>query len=386
MTGGRGTVLLAQVAALAWGLQLAVLNLALALLLTDLLGATEGEVGLVLALYNASGFVAALIVPAWADRRGDYLGPMIGCGGLALALAGTLAVAGSLPVAAVALIVLGGPAGVGSTLFFAHLRASGWAASAVMRARAMVSASWVAGPPLAMLLAGLAGTRSVLVAILAITLTGIAAILALRRRQPGPTTGQRAADGPAVPSSRRRVSGVVVAFVALQATNATTTSVVTLFTVSALGVDAIWGGIALAVAALAEIPALFLLGRLWNRYGPVALLVVGSMAGIAFYVAMAFVNDPMALVGAQILNAWFFATVTGVGLTWFQDLIPRPGLASGLFANTRRIGAIVSGGVIAIAGTTAGYTGMFLVCAGLTAAALVVILIAGGRTNGRKNA
>ncbi|MFT4297055.1 MAG: MFS transporter [Micropruina sp.] len=378
-TGDRGPVLLAQVAAIAWGLQFAFLNPALALLLTDLLGATEAQVGLVLALYNASGFVASLVVPAWADRRGDYLGPMLGSGGFALALAGALAVAGSLPVAAAALIVLGGPAGVGSSLFFAHLRASGWGPSEVMRARAMVSASWVAGPPLAMLLAGFAGTRAVLLAIMAISLTGIGAVLALRRRRTARSVDPAAADDSSAPLSRSRVSGVVVAFIALQATNAATTSIVTLFTVSALGLDAIWGGIALAVAALAEIPALLVLGRLSTRYGPVALLSVGSLAGIAFYLAMAYVADPITLIAAQLLNAWFFATLTGVGLTWFQDIIARPGLASGTFANTRRIGAIVSGGVIAIAGTSAGYTGMFLVCAALTAAALVLILIAGRR-------
>ena len=78
-----------------------------------------------------------------------------------------------------------------------------------------------------------------------------------------------------------------------------------------------------------------------------------------------------------MLNAWFFATVTGVGLTLFQDVIPRPGLASGLFANTRRIGAIGSGGIIALAATPLGFPGVFGVCAALTGIALLVILLVG---------
>jgi MFS transporter, SET family, sugar efflux transporter len=37
----------------------------------------------------------------------------------------------------------------------------------------------------------------------------------------------------------------------------------------------------------------------------------------------------------------------------FQQIIPRPGLASVLYANTRRLGAIVSGPVIALGSISA---------------------------------
>jgi SET family sugar efflux transporter-like MFS transporter len=77
--------------ALLWGLQFAFLNPALALLLVALFDASAGEVGLVLAVYNASGFVASVVLPAYADRRRDYLRPMLACGLLTLALAGLLA-------------------------------------------------------------------------------------------------------------------------------------------------------------------------------------------------------------------------------------------------------------------------------------------------------
>ena len=61
-------------------------------------------------------------------------------------------------------------------------------------------------------------------------------------------------------------------------------------------------------------------------------------------------------------------------MTMFQQVIPRPGLATGLFMNTRRIGAIVSGPVIALASIKAlGYPGLFAACAVLTVVALVII-------------
>ena len=63
---------------------------------------------------------------------------------------------------------------------------------------------------------------------------------------------------------------------------------------------------------------------------------------------MVFVPGPVLLIALQVLDAWFFAVVAGVGLTLFQQVIPRPGLASGMFVNTRRLGAIVSGAVIGL--------------------------------------
>jgi SET family sugar efflux transporter-like MFS transporter len=59
--------LLVPSAALLWGLQFAFLNPALALLLVTLFDATPDQVGTVLAVYNASGFVASLVLPAYAD-------------------------------------------------------------------------------------------------------------------------------------------------------------------------------------------------------------------------------------------------------------------------------------------------------------------------------
>jgi MFS transporter, SET family, sugar efflux transporter len=89
----------------------------------------------------------------------------------------------------------------------------------------------------------------------------------------------------------------------------------------------------------------------------------------------------VALIGLQVLNGWFFATVAGVGLTMFQRLIPRPGLATGLYVNTRRLGSVVSGPVIALgAGLAHGYSGVFIVCAALSAVALASLVAVAARS------
>ena len=77
--------LLIPSAALLWGLQFAFLSPTLALILVTLFDATAGEVGLILSIYNMSGFIATLILPAYADRKSDYLRPMLACGVLTLA-------------------------------------------------------------------------------------------------------------------------------------------------------------------------------------------------------------------------------------------------------------------------------------------------------------
>ena len=375
--------LLIPSAALLWGLQFAFLNPALALLLVALFDASAAEVGWVLAVYNGSGFIASLILPAYADRKGNYLWPLLACGLLTLALAVLLYVTTSFSIAVIGLLVLGGPAGVGSSLLFAHLKYSGARPSEVVNTRAIVSVAWVAGPPLATFIIGTFGDRAVLLAIAAVAVLNIATTAAMLAERPAARakTGEATkpaetpADNPTM--SKAGIAVIVAAFIALQAANSAAVSIMSLFVTETLGLDVMWAGVALGVAAALEIPALLLIGRLSYRFSNLRLIASGCVVGIAYYAAMVFVPGPVLLIGLQVLDAWFFAVVAGVGLTLFQQIIPRPGLASGLFVNTRRLGAIVSGAVIGLGSRTPlGYGGIFALCAALTAVALIAIGVA----------
>jgi MFS transporter, SET family, sugar efflux transporter len=375
--------LLIPSAALLWGLQFAFLNPALALLLVALFDATAAEVGWVLAVYNGSGFVASLVLPAYADRKGNYLWPLLACGLLTLALAVLLYVTTSFPIAVIGLLVLGGPAGVGSSLLFAHLKDSGASPSEVVNTRAIVSVAWVAGPPLATLIIGTFGDRAVLLAIAAVAVLNIAttaAMIAVRsaaRAKPGEPTKPAATAADSQPMSRAGIAVIIAAFIALQAANSSAVSIMSLFVTETLGLDVMWAGVALGVAAGLEIPALLLIGRLSYRFSNLRLIASGCVVGVAYYTAMVFVPGPVLLIALQVLDAWFFAVVAGVGLTLFQQVIPRPGLASGMFVNTRRLGAIVSGAVIGLGSLSPlGYGGVFAVCAALTVLALAAIGVA----------
>ena len=382
--------LLVPSSALLWGLQLAFLSPALALILTDLYGATTAEVGWVLSIYNASGFVASLLLPGYADKKHDYLRPMLVCGALTLLLAVVLALATSLPIATIALVVIGGPAGVGSSLLYAHLRHSGARPADIVNTRAIVSVAWVAGPPLATFIIGWFGNRAILLAIAAVAVLNIAttAVMIAQRtaaRAAATTIGAPSSTPAAIkdesPVGRPGIVLIMAAFILLQATNATAMAIMTLYVTETLHLDVMWAGIALGVAAALEVPALIFIGRLSERYSHLGLIATSCLAGIAYYLGLAFVTGPVLLIGLQLLNSWFFAGIAGIGLPLFQHMIRRPGLSTGLYMNTRRVGSIVSGPIIAIGSLTAlGQRGIFLVSAALTLIGLAIIAIASRTT------
>lgn len=125
-----------------------------------------------------------------------------------------------------------------------------------------------------------------------------------------------------------------------------------------------------------------MIGRLSDRYSSLRLMATGCLAGIAYYLAMAFVTGPVMLIALQLLNAWCFAAIAGVGLPLFQQMIPKPGLSTGLYMNTRRIGAIASGPIIALGSTSLGNRSIFIACGILTLVALAVIAVAGRKPAG----
>lgn len=369
--GAKARGLLWPIAAWFWALQFAVLNPLLAVLLVTLYAATAAEVGWVLGLYNVGGFVASLVIPILADRTRNYLRPLVFCALGGVALVAVLAVTTSLPVVVLALVILGGPPGVGSTLLFAQLRHEGAPPAQVIRTRAIVSFAWVIGPPLATLVTGAAGSPAALALLASIGLVNVVTSLLLLRRRSDTLTG----DATPRPRLLGQLRGwnrwsVVGAFTLLQATNIATVTIATLFVVRDLHAPMVWAGVTLGTAALLEIPALLLIGRFQEHRSTRRLLAGGWVCGVAYYGLVALVQEPWQLLTLQPLNAWFFATVAGLGLTVFQDVFPSPGLASGLFTNTRRAGAVLAGLLIAALGTTSSpYRAVYV------AAAIIVLTV-----------
>ena len=193
---------------------------------------------------------------------------------------------------------------------------------------------------------------------------------------PGVSGGTPPVDEPST-IGRPGIVLIMAAFVLLQAANATGMSIMTVYVTDTLQLDVMWAGIALGVAAALEVPALLLIGRLSGRFSHLGLIVTSCLAGIAYYLGLAAVTGPVLLIALQLLNAWSFAGLAGIGLPLFQQLIPRPGLSTGLYMNTRRLGAIVSGPIIAVGAMTAlGQRGIFVASAAVTVLGLLIIAAA----------
>jgi MFS transporter, SET family, sugar efflux transporter len=107
---------------------------------------------------------------------------------------------------------------------------------------------------------------------------------------------------------------ITLAFVLLQATNGTAMTIMTVYVAETLHLDVLWAGIALGVAAGLEAPALILIGRFSGRFSNLGLIATSCVAGIAYYVGLAFVTGPIVLIALQLLNAWSFAGIAGIGL------------------------------------------------------------------------
>ena len=93
-----------------------------------------------------------------------------------------------------------------------------------------------------------------------------------------------------------------------------------------------------------EIPLMLALGRLTTRLPLRSLILGGSAVGVAYFAVATAAGSVGVLLAAQLLNAVFIAAVSGLGITYVQEMLPRqPGRATTLFANTFPIGAMLAG-------------------------------------------
>ncbi|WAF69017.1 MFS transporter [Aeromonas dhakensis] len=138
-----------------------------------------------------------------------------------------------------------------------------------------------------------------------------------------------------------------------------------------LGLEEKLAGVLMGTAAALEIPFMLLAGHYTQRFGKRPMMLLAVLAGVGFYVGLVTLSSQHALIALQLLNAIFIGIVAGIGMSYFQDLMPgRAGVATTLFANSIRTGSIMAG---AIAGTVAeiwSFHGVFMVAMGLALLAL----------------
>ena len=120
-------------------------------------------------------------------------------------------------------------------------------------------------------------------------------------------------------------------------------------------------------AAALEIPLMLWAGHLSRRWGKKPMLILAALAGILFYVGMSNVVRPELLLMLQLANALFIGILAGLGMVYFQDLMPgSPGQATTLFTNSIRTVSILAGLLAGVIPQYWSYFGVFVLAIGLT--------------------
>lgn len=214
--------------------------------------------------------------------------------------------------------------------------------SSVMRAQ--LSLAWVIGPPLAFMLAlnyGFTVMFSIAAGIFTLSLVLIAFMLPSVARVELPSENALSMQGGWQDSNVRML---FVASTLMWTCNTMYIIDMPLWISSELGLPDKLAGFLMGTAAGLEIPAMILAGYYVKRYGKRRMMVIAVAAGVLFYTGLIFFHSRLALMTLQLFNAVFIGIVAGIGMLWFQDLMPgRAGAATTLFTNSISTGVILAG-------------------------------------------
>lgn len=350
------------------GLQQAMLIPNISLFAHDALHLSPAQLSLFLVAFHLSGLVSSLCMPALGDRVRDRT--------LLLPLSAVVAVVGYTGYALVSSFgavlwvtaLLVGPANCQNSLFFSYLRSVDGDSTSAVATRGIFSAAWVVGPMLGAMVVSRYGFRPLFGSLVALNVMVLAGSIGLAR---APRWSAQAENVPTVSGSY--IGAVFLVLVLLHGSNVIATTIMPIVVTNELGMRPELVGFTFAICAVAEVVMFYLISKALGRYKKTTLIMAGCGFGVLYYLALGLLDDWRVLFAAQVLNAVFIAIAVGGGMAWFQDLMPkRPGLATGIFMNTFRIGTLV---VSPIIGAVAAWSGRYQVAA---FAAAGVTMVAGG--------
>ncbi|CAD7360505.1 MFS transporter [Staphylococcus schleiferi subsp. schleiferi] len=115
-----------------------------------------------------------------------------------------------------------------------------------------------------------------------------------------------------------------------------------LFVTKYLGEEEKYVGHLASLCAGLEVPFMIILGIVASKVQTRTLLAIAAVCGSLFFGSIGvFESVRMMLIG-QVLLAAFLAVLLGIGISYFQDILPQfPGYASTLFANAMVVGQLL---------------------------------------------
>ncbi|HFL9392494.1 TPA: sugar efflux transporter SetB [Escherichia coli] len=225
--------------------------------------------------------------------------------------------------------------------------------------RAQVSLAWVIGPPLAYALAmGFSFTVMYLSAAVAFIVCGVMVWLFLPSMQKELPLATGTVEAPR--RNRRDTLLLFVICTLMWGSNSLYIINMPLFIINELHLPEKLAGVMMGTAAGLEIPTMLIAGYFAKRLGKRFLMRVAAVGGVCFYAGMLMAHSPVILLGLQLLNAIFIGILGGIGMLYFQDLMPgQAGSATTLYTNTSRVGWIIAGSVAGIVAEIRNYHAVF---------------------------
>ena len=326
-----------------------------------------------------SGIAFGTAFGAWIDRR-TTIAPLL------LALAGSAvgyALLGFTTDFAVLLVIAALPIAIGAAAFSQSIalvkrdfdQASPHTANrAIGVLRASWSVAWAIGPAVGALIVGVAGFRG---AFLASAASAVMALmtLALVRARPlaaDATHGNRRKPANGGPAIALAFAALILFHTAMFLGSIPLPIVL----ISSLGGGKSDIGVAMSLCAALEIIVMGVL--IWRplQRGERAAIVVGFAAFVAYFVALTLARSVGAVFWAQILRAIAIGLVSYLGISYLQSLMPhRAGAAAALFSNSGQLGSVLAALGVGGLAQAFGYGSIFIVCAVLSAAGLVLVCL-----------
>lgn len=234
--------------------------------------------------------------------------------------------------------------------------------------RAQVSLAWVIGPPIAYALAmGFGFEVMYLSAAFAFVICSAMVWLFLPSMRKEPVV-KTTATLEAPRSNRRDALLLFAACTMMWGCNSLYIINMPLYIINELHLPEKLAGVMMGTAAGLEIPTMLIAGYYAKRLGKRFLMRVAIGAGLLFYIGMLTLHNQYMLLGLQLLNAIFIGILAGIGMIYFQDLMPgQAGAATTLYTNTTRVGWIIAGSMAGVVAEIWNYHSVFFIALGMIA-------------------
>lgn len=335
-------------------------------------------IGLFYTVNAVAGIVVSLLLATRSDNQGDRRMLILFCCLMAVANAVLFAFNRHYLTLITFGVMLSAMASVAMPQIFALAReyADSSAREAVMFSsvmRAQMSLAWVIGPPLSFSLVLNFGFTTMFLLAAALFVVCIAMIWftlpSVPREKP-------LAVVPLVQISGLRNADVRMLFIAsvmMWACNSMYIIDMPLYISSSLGLSDSLAGLLMGTAAGLEIPVMLLAGRYVKRIGMRNMMLMAVACGAMFYLGLVLFQSRTALMLLQLFNAIFIGIIAGIGMIWFQDLMPgRPGAATTLFTNSISTGVILAGVLQGTMAENFGHHSVYLLALGMALVAFAL--------------